>query len=112
MPRPRVEIAERLVAHLVHLAKELDADLVGVAVIDRDIMADNMSARTPHQMDIVLGQRFGSTLDFRPILDLECDVMELRLGVVDEIDRVVIGIAAQEGKIVGAPVRDTKAEYV
>src|SRR5262249_52333219 len=36
VPGPRVEIAERLVLHEVHLAEELDPNLIGVAVIDRD----------------------------------------------------------------------------
>ncbi len=63
-------------------------------------------------MDVVAGERFRRALDFRPVLDLERDVMELRLGVVDEIDGVVIGIAAQEGKRVVAPIGDAEAKHV
>src|SRR6202035_3384930 len=63
VPWPRIEIAERLVLHLVHLAEELDAHLVGVAMIDRDIVADDVAARAPDQMDVVAGQRFGGALD-------------------------------------------------
>src|SRR5579864_1834840 len=112
VPRPRIEIAERLVLHLVHLAEELDAHLIGVAVIDRDIVADDVAARPPDQMDVVTGERLGGALDFRPVLDLERDVVELRLVVVDEIDGVVVGIAAQEGERVVAPVGDAEAEHV
>src|ERR1700693_2281481 len=96
VPRPRVEIAQRLVFHLIHLAEKLDAHLVGIAVIDRDIVADDVAARTPDQMEVVAGERFRRALDFGPVLDLKRDVVELRLGVVDEIHGVVVGIAAQE----------------
>src|SRR6202044_3495505 len=58
VPWPRIEIAERLVLHLVHLAEELDAHLVGVAMIDRDIVPDDVAARAPDQMDVVAGGRF------------------------------------------------------
>src|SRR5215831_3272232 len=44
MPGARIEIAERLVLHQVHLAEELDSHLVGVAVIDRDVVADDVPA--------------------------------------------------------------------
>src|SRR5262249_12712317 len=47
VPGARVEIAERLVLHLVHLAEELDPHLVGVAVIDRDVVADDVAAGAP-----------------------------------------------------------------
>src|SRR5215471_16458800 len=77
MPWARVEIAERLVFHLVHLGEELDPDLVGVAVIDRDVVADDVAPGAPHQVDVVPGEPFGGSLDLRPVLDLERDVMEL-----------------------------------
>src|ERR1700693_5945974 len=77
VPRPRIEIAQRLVLHLVHLAEELDAHLVGVAVIDRDIVADDVATRTPDQMDVVTGECLRGALDFSPVLDLERNVMEL-----------------------------------
>src|SRR5262249_48562305 len=47
VPGPRIEIAERLVLHLIHLAEELDAHLVGVAMIDRNIVADDVPAGPP-----------------------------------------------------------------
>src|SRR6202045_2563587 len=71
VPRPRIEIAERLVLHLVHLAEELDAHLVGIAVVDRDIVADDVAARTPDQMDVLAGHGFPPPPDIGPILYLE-----------------------------------------
>src|SRR4029077_7269723 len=53
VPRPRIEIAQRLVLSLIHPREELDAHLVGIAVIDRDIVADDVAAGTPDQMDVV-----------------------------------------------------------
>src|SRR5262245_2034730 len=66
MPGTRVAIAQRLVLQLVHLSEELDSDLVGVAMIDRDVVADDVTAGTPDQMDVVLGEPLAGALDFRP----------------------------------------------
>src|SRR5262245_29965407 len=73
VPGPRIEIAERLVLHLIHLAEELDAHLVGVAMIDRNIVADDVPAGPPDQANVVLGEHFAGTLYFRPVLDLKRD---------------------------------------
>src|SRR5262245_58978945 len=112
VPGARVEIAERLVLHEVHLAEELDPNLIRVAVIDRDVVADDVAAGSPHQMNVVLGKPFAGALDLRPILHLERDVMELRNFLYDEIDGVVIGPAAQKREGLIAPVRHPKAEHV
>src|SRR5262245_37310931 len=112
VPGPRVEIAERLVLHEVHLAEELDPNLIRVALIDRDVVADDVAAGSPNQMNVVLGKPFAGALDLRPILDLERDVMKLRNFIHHEIDGVVIGAAAQKREGVIAPVRHAKAEHV
>src|SRR5262245_909981 len=78
VPWPGVEIAERLVLHLIHLGEELDPHLVGIAVIDRDVVADDVAPGPPYQTDVVPGEPLGGALDLRPVLDLEGDVMELR----------------------------------
>src|SRR5271157_52177 len=44
VPGARVEIAERFVFHQIHLAEELYPDLVSVAVIDRNVMADDVAS--------------------------------------------------------------------
>src|SRR5262249_20524723 len=112
VPGTRVEIAERLVLHEVHLAEELDPNLIRVAVIDRDVVADDVAAGPPNQMDVVRGEPFAGSLNLRPILNLERDVMELRNFVHHEIDGVMIGPAAQKRERVIAPVRYPKAEHV
>src|SRR5262249_4924959 len=104
VPGARVEIAERLVLHEVHLAEELDPNLIGVAVIDRDVVADDVAAGPPDPMTVVRGEPFAGSLNLRPILDLECDVMELRNLVHHEIDGVMIGPAAQKREGLVAPV--------
>jgi hypothetical protein len=55
MPRPRLEKAELFVVHLIHLAEEFDHDAVGIAVIDRNIVPDNVAQRPPGERDLVLG---------------------------------------------------------
>src|SRR5262249_42063890 len=44
MPGTRVEVAELLVLHLIHLAEDLDPHQVGIAVIGRDVVADDVAA--------------------------------------------------------------------
>ena len=57
-------------------------------------------------------RHFGGALDFRPILHLEGDVVQLRLRIIDEVHGMMIGVAAQEGEVVGMPVGDAEAEHV
>src|SRR5215472_9331212 len=47
VPRPRVEIAERLVEHLVELGEQLDDLVVGIAVIGEEIVPRPVPARPP-----------------------------------------------------------------
>src|SRR5262249_49618062 len=75
VPRAWIEPAERLVLHLVHLAKQLDPHVVGVAVVGRNVVADDVARRPPHQVDVVLGEEVAGTVDLRPVLHLERDVM-------------------------------------
>src|SRR5262249_22537653 len=112
VPGARVEIGERLVLHEVHLAEELDPNLIRVAVIDGDVVADDEAAGPPNQMNVVLGEPFAGSLDLRPVLHLERDVMKLRNLVHHEIDGVMIGPAAQKREGLVAPVRHPKAEHV
>src|SRR5690242_2056105 len=47
MPRPRIEIAERLVQHLVELGEQLDDLVVRVAVIGEEVVPGPVPARPP-----------------------------------------------------------------
>src|SRR5262249_14244252 len=62
VPGPRLEIAEFLVAHDVHLAKKLDTLVVGVAMIGGDVVSDNVPDRPPDQVDAVAGEMVAGTL--------------------------------------------------
>src|SRR5215472_9489562 len=63
VPRPRLEKAQLLVVHLIHLAEESDYDPVGVSVIDRNVVPDDMAERSPGQRDLVLRQKIASAFD-------------------------------------------------
>ncbi len=54
VPRTRVEIAEVLVFHLVHFREDLDAHQIRIAVIDRNVVADDVATRAPHQLHLVV----------------------------------------------------------
>src|SRR5262249_11182834 len=110
VPRARIEVAKVLVLHLVHLAENFDAHEVGVAVVGRDVVADNVAAGTPDKMHVVVREGVDRLVNLRPVDHLEGDVMKLRLLVDDEVERMVVGVAAQEHEKVAAPVRHPEAE--
>src|SRR6185312_16010931 len=57
VPGPRLEIAELLVVHLVEIGEELDRDAVGILVIDRDVVPDQVADRPPEQLDVLAGEK-------------------------------------------------------
>src|SRR6516165_3434888 len=112
MPWPRLEKAELFVVHLVHLAEELDHHAVGVPVIDRDIVPDDMAERSPGERDLVLGQKIAGALDIGPITQFKRDMMDRGLRVPEKIHGVMIAAATQKCEEVAAPVGDAKAEEI
>ena len=54
MPRPRVEIAEFLVFHLVHFREDLDPHQILIDVIDCNVVTDDVAAWAPRQLHLVL----------------------------------------------------------
>ena len=42
---------------MVHLGEELDAHAVGVAVIGRDVVADDVADRPPEQLDVLAREK-------------------------------------------------------
>src|SRR5687767_11389319 len=102
MPGTWIEITQSLVLHLVHFSKYFDANQVAIAMIGCDIVADHMPAGAPNQMNLVEREEIGRLADLRPFEHLEGDVMQLRLLVDDKVERVMVGVAAQEIEIVAA----------
>src|SRR6516162_7859174 len=112
VPGPRIEIAELLILHLVEFDIELDRVVVRVAVIGRDVVAGAVPHRAPEQLDLLGGEHLAGVLHVRDVLELERNVMQLRGRALDEIDGVVIGIAAQEYEPVLDPVGDPETQYL
>src|SRR5580704_15995309 len=52
MPRPRLEIAEVLVDHLVELAEELDHLIVRIAMVSGDVVAGAVAQWAPDDRDL------------------------------------------------------------
>src|SRR6476469_7620879 len=63
VPGPRLEIAELLVMHLVEIGEELDRDAVGILVIDRDVVPDQVADRPPEQLDVLAGEEVAGAGD-------------------------------------------------
>src|SRR5215472_2284275 len=57
MPRPRLEIAELLVLHLVELAEQFDHLIVRIAVIGGDVVARAVAQRAPYDRDLLLPEQ-------------------------------------------------------
>ena len=77
VPRPRIEIAELLVQHLVELGEQLDDLVVRIAMIGVDVVARPVPARPPGELDVLAAEEIAGVLDLRPVLQLERDVMHL-----------------------------------
>ena len=112
VPRPRLEVAELLVLHLVELGVELDHVIVGVVVVGRDVVARPVAQRSPDDRDRLLAEQLAGVLDLGEVLHLEGDVMHLRLLAGEEIHRVVVRPAAQEREEVLDPVGHAEAEHL
>src|SRR3984885_2246334 len=110
MPWPRFEKAKLLVVHLIEFAEEFDRHAVGVLVIDRDVVPDNVTQRPPGQLDVSFGEEIAGAFDVRPVAHLEGDVMDRGFGVAQEIHRVMVAAAAQESEKIAAPIRNAKPE--
>ena len=81
-------------------------------MVGRDVVADDVSLRPPHQMSAVLGQEVAGAVQLRPVAHLEGNMMELGLRVIDEVDGVMVDAAAHEAEIIRVPVRHPEAHHV
>ena len=82
VPRPRIEIAQLLVLHLVELGIDLDHLIVGVAVERRDVVAGPEPHRPPDDRDVLLAEQIAGALQMREIAQLERDVCMVPCGPV------------------------------
>src|SRR5215217_1846351 len=62
MPGTRLEIAELLVTHNVHLGEDFHPLVVGIAVIGGDVVADHMANRAPDDLDVVAREQIAGAL--------------------------------------------------
>ena len=112
VPRPRLEIAELLVLHLIELGIELDDVVVGVVVIGRDVVARPVPQRSPDDRNRLLAEQLAGVLDVGEVLHLERDVVHLRLLAGEEVHRVMVRAAAQKREEVLHPVGNPEAEHL
>src|SRR5580700_10200263 len=110
MPRPRLEITDVFVEHLVELGEHLNDLIIGIAVIGIDIMPGAVAARAPDDRNVLAAEKIARRLDLRPVLQLERDVVHPRALAANEVDGVVVRTAAHEDEPVLDPVRDAEAE--
>src|ERR1700716_2008186 len=110
MPGARIEIPQILVQHLVHLGVERDHVIVGIAVIDANVVADAMTPRPPDNRHILLAQMIAGGLYVPPVLQLEGYVVHPRALAGCEVDGVMIRAAAHEAEEDFLPVRNPEAE--
>src|SRR5215211_914276 len=109
MPGTRLEISKLFVEHLIELTEELDHMVVVVAVVGGDIMPGAVAQRSPDDRDLLLPQHLARVLQVREVFELEGDVMQLGAASADEIDGVMVGVAAHEDKEVADPVGHPEA---
>src|ERR1700704_4406527 len=93
MPWPRLEIAELLVVHLVEIGEELDRDAVGILMIDRDVVPDQVTDRAPEQLDVLASEKIAGTVDLGLVAQLEREVVNVGVVGLQQVDGVVIAAA-------------------
>src|SRR2546430_3661054 len=97
VPRTRVEITERLVLHLIELGEQLGNETVRATVIGEEIVSDTVPSRPPQYPVAIVAQEITRGLHVGPIAKLERRVKVLVRTSLDEIDRMMIDSASQEG---------------
>ncbi len=112
VPRTRLEVAQFLVLHLVHLDVELDDMVVVVTMVDEDVVTDPVPAWSPDDLSVPPAEQLAGRLDVRPVLQLERDVVHSTLFAIHEVQRVVIRPATQEHEIVAHPIRYAETEVL
>src|SRR5580704_18129531 len=110
MPRPRLEIAERFIEHLVELGEHFDDLVVGIAVIGVDIVPRSMTAGPPNNGNVLAAEEIASRLHLTPILQLEGDMVHVRALAAHEIDGVMVGTATHEYEPVLNPIRHPETQ--
>src|SRR6266508_473361 len=111
MPRPRVEVAQALVEHQVELGEELEDVPVRVAVVGEEVVAGPVPAGAPHERIVVPREVVARELDVRPVAQLPADVMQPAIVLrAKQVQRVMVGVAAEEHEEVAHPVRPLEAE--
>ena len=108
MPGARLEIAELLISHLVEFAEQLDDLIVGLAIIDRNVVAGAVAHRSPDDVDLVLGEDVAGVFQVHDVGELERDVVHAGARIAHEIHCVVIRITAHEDEIIADPIRHPK----
>ena len=112
MPGPRIEISQALVFHLIHLGEDLNSNAVRVHMIDCNIVTNVVSTWSPNKMEIVPGKVVADAVDLGPVLHFKSYVVEPLLLIGNKIDCMVIDGAAQEGKLVSAPIGDPETKFL
>src|SRR5579884_1098813 len=111
MPRPRLEIAELFIEHLVELAEQLDDLIVRIAVIGCDIVPRTVAQRPPDDRDLALAKQVARVLQMNEILQLERHVMHFDVVAANEIHGVVISVATHEHEEVFDPIGDAETHH-
>src|SRR5262245_11378607 len=112
VPGTRLEVAELLVEHAVELAIELDHLAVLVLMEDRDVVARSEPQRTPQDRNVPLAKDLAGVLDVSEVAQLEGEMVHGGGVALDEVHRVMVGVAAEKYEQVFDPIGDAKAEHL
>ena len=108
MPGPRLEKAELFVVHLIHFAEKFDDDPIRTPVIDRNIVSNDVAARSPGERDLVFGQQIAGAFDVGPVTHFKRDMMDRVFRVTEKIHGVVVAATTQKCEEITAPVGDAE----
>src|SRR4051794_5231770 len=106
MPGTRLEIAELFVGHAVEVMEQLDQMPVGIAMIDRRVVAGAVTHRSPENGKLVTGEMVARLLHMDRAAQLERDMMQAMAGRPSKIQRMMLVAAAHEDEAILDPIGD------
>jgi hypothetical protein len=84
--------------HLVEIGEELDRDAIGILVIDRDVVPDQVADRSPEQLDVLAGEQVAGAIDLGFVAQFEREVVNVGIVGLQQVDGVVINAGRRRSR--------------
>ena len=104
MPGARIKVAQFLVFHLVKFGVELNKLVILISMKRGYVVTGPKSQGPPDKRQFMPRKQIARITDMGDVFQLESNMVHSHLVTSDEIDRMVIWVAAHEDKKIFDPV--------